>query len=331
MIKKYLPKKIKLLLRYFLFFLKLCFYYLYDLLHYIKYSQTFYSPETSCTKLEARITSVYHTIEKGLTFSEIRPGFGYLNIKEIDRLLQVIMKACPDWKSSISYSAAVKSLKEYSAYHDEINYKLSPDIVDIINSYVLYDSSISNKTYISRKKIEASIGKDFITFSNSRHSIRSFDSKPVEIEKIISAIESNRKAPSVCNRQTSKCYIVTDETIKDNILILQKGNRGFSNVDKLIVITSLTSAFYGINEYHQGYIDSGLYSMNLIYNLHFESIATCPLCWCHSPRESKVLTDILNIGEGERVVVIIAIGNYKNEYYVPASNKNHVESYYEII
>ena len=52
---------------------------------------------------------------------------------------------------------------------------------------------------------------DFMTLAKSRYSVRSYQSRPVEQEKIEKILEAARIAPTACNNQPQKIYVVTSE------------------------------------------------------------------------------------------------------------------------
>ncbi len=331
-IKALIPINIRIKIWKFIHFFNLLKLYIFDLIHYVKYSSTFFNLDSNLFAVESRITSLYHTIEKGLSFDNIKYNFGYDNIKELDYLLEILLKHNLSNKDSVAFESAMAALYEYKMLHNNNNITMDIDIANIIKKYETYMKHEYSSTYnVSNDILENIKELNFQDFSNSRHSVRSFSDKKVNINDIIDAIKISINAPSVCNRQTSKCYIVEDEEIKIDVLEMQRGNKGFSNIDKLIVITSLTNSFYGINERFQGFIDSGIYAMNLIYSLHFKGIATCPLCWCHSIAETNHIKLKLKIPNSERIIGIVAIGKYKTQYTATASSKNSIDKYYKII
>ena len=52
------------------------------------------------------------------------------------------------------------------------------------------------------------MGTDFITLANSRFSVRSFSNKKVEQEKIDSILRAGQVAPTACNKQPQKIYVL---------------------------------------------------------------------------------------------------------------------------
>lgn len=53
--------------------------------------------------------------------------------------------------------------------------------------------------------------KDFLEFAKNRFSVRKYSDKPVEQEKIEKILEAARLAPTACNYQPQKIYVVTSK------------------------------------------------------------------------------------------------------------------------
>ncbi len=49
---------------------------------------------------------------------------------------------------------------------------------------------------------------DFLELAKNRYSERSFDSKPLEEKKLYKILESGRIAPTACNNQPQRFYIL---------------------------------------------------------------------------------------------------------------------------
>ena len=74
-----------------------------------------------------------------------------------------------------------------------------------------------------------------------------------------------------------------------------------------------------------GYIDAGIYLMNLLYSLHYHKIAACPLNWYATVEEDQQLHDLLSIPESQKIVAIIACGNAKENLKLVNSNRLSIE------
>ena len=55
------------------------------------------------------------------------------------------------------------------------------------------------------------MGTDFITLASSRFSVRRFSDKKVKQEKIDSILHAGQLAPTACNNQPQKIYVLQSE------------------------------------------------------------------------------------------------------------------------
>lgn len=59
--------------------------------------------------------------------------------------------------------------------------------------------------------------KDFLTLVQERHSVRSYEERRVEKEKIDLILEAGRLAPTGCNRQGEKLFVVTSSEAMEKL------------------------------------------------------------------------------------------------------------------
>ena len=65
-----------------------------------------------------------------------------------------------------------------------------------------------------------------------------------------------------------------------------------------------------------------MYAMNLLYALHFNKIATCPLNWCKTPSDDLDLKTLINLPESEIIILLIACGNIPDKFKLANSKRN---------
>ena len=70
--------------------------------------------------------------------------------------------------------------------------------------------------------------------------------------------------------------------------------------------------------------------MSLVYALHSSSLACCCLNWDVLPDKEITLKKLLQIKD-ETIIMLIAVGNYKDEYKVAVSKKEPLKNIYEFI
>ena len=134
-----------------------------------------------------------------------------------------------------------------------------------------------------------------------------------------------QKSPSVCNRQSSKVYIIDNEELKGKILKMQNGNRGFGHLaNKIIIVTSNLKAFNGIGERNQSYIDGGMFGMSLLYALHYKGLGTCAVNWAVNSNQDKKIRKELNINLSENILFMVLVGHIPNMFNVAKSTRKNM-------
>ena len=274
-------------------------------------------------KLRACMISTYHILEKGLSMPNRRLAFGQHVLIDLiwtcHSFYEKYGKEDEQWKNALSV------IKAYDILHKENNYILDEEIQRQINIVLdLADVESIKQFKFSRDEFFSKTNCPFDEFSMSRHSTRHFNGK-VSIDDVIKAIELAQNAPSACNEQPTRLHLITNESLVDSIMDLQQGNRGFGNlVDKVIV---LTVKYNGCNKYSwrfSPFIDSGIYTMNLLYALHFYKIGAIPLIWLNTSDRNNKLRNLVGIPDYEVPCVIVAIGKVDVESICPSSPRDNI-------
>lgn len=274
----------------------------------------------SFNQLEARITKAYHSIEKGLSYAEIKLGFGENVLKELIKLLDVYEKAGFPLEAHC-YQTAIDNLSKYLKIHEEKKYGV-PSVKQWVKSDKNKINDQGGVLLLDRESITSKLHLPFNEFFVSRHSIRNFNDIPVEVDLILSAIELATKTPSACNRQGWKTRIIVTPNLKRLVEQNQNGNRGFGDmIDKYLLITTDTRYFAKPRERNQQYIDGGLFAMSLLLSLHAQGIATISLSASLTSKQEKTLRTGLEVKEYENFIMFIGIGNYPETFKVPKSSR----------
>lgn len=278
------------------------------------------SPE----QFQASITRLYHTIEKGLTYREYRPGFGKENIEKLLTALEQYHQSGYDI-SVFFYETAISCLKAY---------------IEKNRMFGLEEPELERRVHILPGKtngcggtieVTAPLHPENMTFEQtilSRHSIRHFSDKPVEIERIGEAIRIAQHTPSACNRQGWKTRIIINKEKQRIILANQNGNRGFGHeFDKILVITADLRAQQQSRELFQAYIDGGMYAGNILNSLYFQGIGSVPLSAALNTEQERKIRTVLNIDDAEVFILFIGIGNYPAETVLTTKSERRPAEY----
>jgi nitroreductase len=320
--KSLLPEFLKVKVRKFRFIKTCKNCYKYDAERFMKYSNAFYQYDNS-EKLIGVIIAEYHVIEKGLTMPEPRLGFGV-------EIMKALIKHCNQYSTQVCNSDsehfyhALSVIAEYKTFHDNNSFPLDINVSRSIEELLLKFMSTKSSMQISITKEEyfKHSYSSFIDFSSSRHSLRNY-SGSVEIGQIEKAVKLAQNAPSACNRQPSRVYIIQNKNLLKQILAIQTGNRGFGHLaDKFIILTAELGGYLSLRERNDVYINGGIYAMNLLYALHYYQIGACTLNWCSMPDQDIELRKICDIKPSENILLMIACGRVPDKFQLTVSHRN---------
>jgi nitroreductase len=280
------------------------------------------------TKLKALITMDYHRLEKGLALKEPRVGFGE---DVLDRLIKFIPEYQEKYGSDETILVTLNCLDSYYQFN----------LTHGIDNQELYQKTMQFRNNISEDKSDFKQGGilnvtkteilehgeiDLTQFFHSRYSIRHFSEEEVNISLIEKAMTMAQKTPSVCNRQSCRVYMFSDEESKRKILSYQNGNRGFGDqASKVLIVTSNLEYFTSIGERNQGWIDGGMFSMSLVYALHSLGLGTCCLNWSVEYKKDKLLKLVADIPDAELIIMMIAVGHLPKDLKIAQSPRKPLQ------
>ena len=281
---------------------------------------------------ESKMLRQAHMIEKGMSLSAPRKGFGQQKIQELFEMMDQYLKmGYPS--DGMPFQDAIIVLNAYVDMQKKLGYE-NIDMIEKLKSYDKYriDGLEAGIKHDTRENLLRHANKPFPEFFYSRHSMRQFDSKAISIEDIKKAIKIAQKAPTACNRQASKVYLYTDKATNGALGELIAGNTGFQQeVQNYLVVTADVSAFYDTFERNQVYVEAGLFSMALVEALHYYGIGSCILQNGEYYKKNRKFKDICkNIPENERIVLFIAVGYYKDEFSYALSLRKNVEDVFVV-
>lgn len=280
------------------------------------------------TQFQARITIDYHSLEKGLAMKEPRVGFGR---ETIQRLLSNLSAYQQKYGFDETVQITLNALLAYYSFNLEHGFKdeqLYESILKLKEAISLYSNSTDEGGIfkVTKKSILEDAHIDLRGFFQSRYSIRHFAPVEVNMCLIEQAVAMAQKTPSVCNRQSSKVYVFSNDEDKQKVLSYQSGNRGFGDqASKVLIVVSDLENFTLIGERNQCWIDGGMYAMSLVYALHSLGLGTCCLNWSVERSVDKALKKATNIKDSESIIMMIAVGHLPEELRVAQSPRKPVK------
>jgi nitroreductase len=274
-----------------------------------------------------RLIASYHTIEKGLTMPDFRPGFGQGAIINLIEKCNAFIDSYN--ASNVQLIHCVQVILEYKQVHEELGFVLDSGLIEKINMLqqrISFSVACSHQNIVSCEDYFSKSISPFPEFSKSRASIRNFADQLISDQTILEAVRLARSAPSACNRQSVRVHLVRDKIKIDEILRIQAGSRGFSHtVRNLILITTDLSSYFGPNELTIGWVDGGMFAMNLCLSLHHLKVASCPLNCSMSTEKQRAIRNVLPIPKNESFVLLLAAGYPPQEFKYTVSKRYQAE------
>lgn len=257
-----------------------------------------------------------HRLEKGLCVSAPKIGWGFDKASLIVDMLSIERKkqfpdetACRIAESVLgSYIRAKEESEERS--DKERLAKLKDKITE--KDVVIESNRYGGATLLRRQDMlqDESVERLFLT----RHSVRDFDDSPVDKSKLEHAVALALRAPSACNRQPVQIYVISG---KDRI---KAGSDNACQADKYLIVTGVVSA-YSVSELNDWIVSASVFCGYLSLSLHAVGIGSC--CFRKNIIEKSAYNEAVrkmcHIPEDEQIILEMAIGNYKDEFFAPVS------------
>ncbi len=154
---------------------------------------------------------------------------------------------------------------------------------------------------------------DFKDLAKSRYSVRAFSEKKIEDEKLQILLETANVAPTACNNQSQRLYVVrSDEGIKK----LNEVSHFVFGASTAIIFTSKVSEEW-VNpfsdEYHTGDVDVSIVCTHVMMQAVDLGLGSC---WVGYFDPDKV-REAFSIPEDEKIVSLLLLG-YVAEGHKPS-------------
>ena len=145
---------------------------------------------------------------------------------------------------------------------------------------------------------------DVMEAIKKRYSVRSYQDRAVETEKLDSILEAARLAPSASNRQEWRFVVVQDKGIRQRLMQAAK-DQAFVGQAPVVIAACAKTDSHIMTCGQQCYpIDVAIAVEHMALKATEEGLGTC---WVGAFYEDKV-KDILGIPQDIRVVALLALG-----------------------
>lgn len=316
-LKKILPFRLIRMIRVFESRLSLLSQYIYDYRIYCYHNGR--KSKMGPGQLEGKIIAHYHVLEKGISHPVPKKCFSLPVVENLVGLINEYDLLCP--VRSRQVNVAVSVLKNYCLLPSNKNF-IPIHLVNKIDALKSCDGINSGALWFEKSEFFKESNASFIDFSMSRYSVRDFTEESVDVDLLKKAVRVAQKTPSVCNRQTSRVYILTDKADIERHLLLQTGNRGFGHkINKLLIVASNLNFFEGPKERNQAFVDGGMFAMSLLYALHNLQIGAITLNWAYDKNQDCAAHELGVVPSNEKIILFIGVGHVPERFKVAASNR----------
>lgn len=287
----------------------------------------FWLPINAPQRVQVRLAMYSHVVEKGLAMPEPRKFYGQGVVRQLIKDLKSASQSSDVPSSIINVSYQV--LRRYVDFHKDAEGS-AKDIAFIndVDSFLqvckidLLDGVEGGEKVINREELLQQARGDFKSITLARRSIRNFSDQPISIATIEKAIKLAQQAPSACNLQPTHVYYMKDKAGIQKVLELQTGARGFLEVvDTLFIITADISVSTGPRSRNQGFVDNGLFAMNLMHALLYYEVGSCPMHWAVLGRTEHAIRKVVDIPRNHRISMILVAGHLPESFRAPVSQR----------
>lgn len=273
------------------------------------------------------IMLLVHSLEKGMCMPNPRP-FGNDKVRELMTFLNKYSN-----KQEFEYKLGISILHSWRTFFDEHGWEaehIYKEVAEFLKTHTVNDVESGRKNYIYNPQYASS--NEFEKMIFSRHSVRDFQDRPLDMVDVDLAIRCFIETPTACNRQMCRLIYVKNPEVKavlDKIII---GIPGFNKETvQYFLVTYDLAAFAYSGERQQGLFNAGLCTMNFVNGLHAKGIGSCCLQWSNKYAEDAMVRKTLGIRDSERIGIVVGCGYYLENNLIPCSTRRSKEDVFRIV
>lgn len=293
--------------------------------YYLRYSGAL-RKEYDSTVTRAKIMKESHTIEKGLSFANVRPHFG---AEKRATLIASMKKSASAGDNAMPRSIGASVLKKYVEWHAERGHR-HHDLITLERMLqpIEVDRELGG-TVLLRPDYRPDETAQFDRMFMARRSVRNFKPDPVPQDTILEALRIANYSPSVCNRQSWAAVAIQDPVQVRKALSLQNGNRGFEDtIGNVIIILADVRGFLDEYEIYEPFVDAGIFSGAVVNALNARNIGSCCLNLCVSHHKAIEVLEAFDIPAGFYPIMMIACGYAAENCQVAKSTRLEPEVFF---
>ena len=156
--------------------------------------------------------------------------------------------------------------------------------------------------------------KTFLETAEERYSVRAFRPDAVEDEKITAMLHAARLAPTACNNQPQKIYVVKNEELRAKLAKVTPCTYGAPVIFVVCFDETVSAKGKVVPGYDFGYTDAAIVCTHLMFEAHEQGLGSCWVGWFAEDDVKQALS----LPENIRVADLLPVG-YPAEDAKPAA------------
>ena len=252
-----------------------------------------------------------HSLEKGMGITNVRKGYGQ---KKADELISILIKMNEmSYNNTYEFKESLAVLKAYFSFHEKQN----TDVLYLkkkAESILKIDHAPFNGGYRIIEHSELMKGKeiDYESFVNSRHSMRTYNSTPINKDIINKVISIAKRAPSACNREPWKFYYSLDVK-KSQVIAAALPSQSFLKDIPYFGVVTVDRSLFNQDEIYQWYINGGIFLQSLVNAFHSQGIGSCIFQYPVFIDSKQELYKFVKIPKNEELIAAVGFGYYPDQ------------------
>ncbi len=144
----------------------------------------------------------------------------------------------------------------------------------------------------------------FLELAKARYSVRAFKNQPIETEKLNAILEAGKVAPTACNNQPQKIYVVKSEENRAKLSTVCKCT--FDAPVILVIGFDKTRDWKNklMPGYGSGETDAAIVCTHMMLEAWEQGVGSCWVGWFNA----DAISEVLGLPENVQVTALLPIG-----------------------
>ena len=142
----------------------------------------------------------------------------------------------------------------------------------------------------------------FLELAESRYSVRNYDPKPIEQEKLDRILRAGQVAPTAANRQPQRIFVLKSDEAMDKARSVTRFC--FNAPMALLICYDRSRSWKAADGHDSGHVDASIVVTQMMLEAFDEDIGTC---WVRG-FDKNVLAEVFGLSETLEPVALLPIG-----------------------